>query len=330
MASEDLKPSNLVDRLDGFISQAVKQFGGDTTPIKPGHRIAFHWPPHAVSHDYHVDASSFNERHEVEFRGETLVCFVARTPYGVFGRVDDRWNEARGETVEQVLEALKIGVSPWFDRMDAITACLGRSERYHGFLTDLPSDDLVVLLYCPDRDVAQHALVEIEKRASTGIFTEALIRILNDDQHPHRRIAQWCALDIFEDISAFARTEADQIKVIRAIRDLIWRAEDDYARTIFKAGVVLGGHICSHAAADALLECLRAPSKVGRRSAIHACFHLAEWLPSRRNDIVMRLNACSRTDEDPLLRDFAACIAHDIASGASEHVDEPTFTEEAS
>src|SRR5690606_31653007 len=125
-----------------------------------------------------------------------------------------------------------------FDRMDAITDCLGRDTRYHGHLDDLPPDDLIILLYCPDRDISYHALVEIEKHASSGLFTPALVRILDDNEHPYRRAAQWCALDIFEDIGAFCRTEEEQARVIKAIRDLIWRAEDDYARAIFKAGVV--------------------------------------------------------------------------------------------
>lgn len=320
---------DVVERLESFIQAAVDKAGGDTTPIKPGHRVVFHWPPHAVSHDFHVDADSFHEHREVEFRGETLVCALARTPFGIFGRVEGHWNEARGETVDQVLQELTVGVSPWFDRMDAITATLGRSTRYHGHLNDLPPDDLVVLLFCPDRDVAHHALVEIEKHASTGIFTPALIEILNDERHPQRRSAQWCALDMFEDINAFAPEPKLQTKVIQAIKNLIWRAEDDYARTVFKAGVVLGGHICTNESADALLECLKSPSRIGRRSAVHASFHLAEWLPSRSLEIVKRLRDVARTDPDAHIRDFSEYIAHDIEDGALEHVDEPLFPGES-
>lgn len=328
-ATSPLTSQDLVRRVENLIHAAVEAAGGNTTPNKPDHRIPFHWPPHAVSHDYHVDASSFQEKHQVEFRGETLHCTLARTPFGIFGRVEGHWNEAKGDTVDQVLKELTVGVTPWFDRMDTITACLGREERYHGHLDDLAPDDLVALLYCPNRDVSYHAIVEIEKHASTGLFTDALIRILEDDQHPNRRIAQWCALDMFEDIGSFCQTEQDQLRVIQAIRDLVWRAEDDYARTIFKAGVVLGGHISSNPSAEALFDCLKAPSKIGRRSAVHACFHLAEWLPSRSNDIVARLREVSRNDPDPQIRDFAHYIADDIANEAEEHVDEPEFHDEA-
>ncbi len=328
MESSEFTSNELLVRLETIISLAIEKANGNTKPIKPGHRVPFHWPPHAISHDYHVAASAFNEKHVIQFRGVALECLIARTPFGIFGRVVDLWNEAKADSAEQVLAMLKEGVTPWFDRYDTITDCLGREERFTGHLSSLGYDDLIALLFCPDRDVAHNALIEIEKHASTGIFAPALIRILDEDQHPYRRIAHWCALDLLEDISAFAPTEQEQSQVIRAIKDLIWRAEDDYARAIFKAGVVLGGHICSHESADALLECFKAPSRIGRRSAIHASFHLAEWLPSRRNDIVNRLNEASRIDPDEQLRQFAAAMARDVKAGAADHVDEPIFLEE--
>lgn len=330
MEANPVTPQDLVAKLEDFIKSGVEKANGETKPIKPGHRYPFHWPPHAISHDYHVDAASFNEIHTVGHRGVNLTCKIARTPFGIFGRVEDIWNEAKAETVEKVLEELVAGTNPWFDRFDDITNCLGRTERFTGSIAELPYHELIFLLYCPNRDVAHQALVEIEKQASTGLFAPALIRILDDDKHPHRRIAHWCALDLFEDVAAFAPQEEDQSHVIRAIKDLIWRAEDDYARAIFKAGVVLGGHICSHESADALLSCFKAPSRIGRRSAIHASFHLAEWLPSRKNDIINRLNEVSRSDSDAALRQFAECMARDVRSGAVEHVDEPIFPDEIS
>lgn len=319
---------DILARLEAFIQAGAKNHVGPN-PVKPGHRVVFHWPPHAVSHDYHVDAASFHEKHEVQYRGETLHCTLARTPFGIFGRVEDRWNEARGESVDDVLRELTKGVAPWFDRMDAITQTLDRETRYHGHLDDLPPQDLIVLLYCPDRDVAHHAMVEIEKHASTGLFTPALLRILRDDRHPHRRSAQWCALDMLEDISAFCPAPDDQLPIIDAVKDLIITAQEDYARTVFKAGVVLGGHISTDPAADALLACLDAPHRVGRRSAVHACFHLAEWLPSRAPELVRKLRTRAQIEPDPQLRDFAAWIADDIESGAEEHVTEPTFPDES-
>ena len=88
--------------------------------------------------------------------------------------------------------------------------------------------------------------------------------------------------------------------------------------------------ISNDIAADALLDCLNAPSRFGRRSAIHACFHLAEWLPSRQEEIADRVRQVSVDDPDELLRDFALYIAKDIETNASQHVDEPFFADEAS
>lgn len=80
---------------------------------------------------------------------------------------------------------------------------------------------------------------------------------------------------------------------VKAIRDLIWDAEDDYARTIYKAGVVIGGHLSEKYGAPVLLECLKCPSKFGRRSAIHGLFHVVEWVPAQRNDIVAAIRAAA-------------------------------------
>ena len=154
------------------------------------------------------------------------------------------------------------------------------------------------------------------------MFTDALIHILDDRTHPLRRIAQWCVLDMFEDLPAFCRSPEDEVKAVAGIRDLVWSANDDYARTIYKAGVVLGGHVCSEQSAEALLACMFAPSRVGRRSAMHAVFHLAEWMPEKRDEIVGKLKMASKNDSEPLLRTFAACMARDIESKAPEHVTE--------
>jgi hypothetical protein len=112
------------------------------------------------------------------------------------------------------------------------------------------------------------------------------------------------------------------------MRDLIWDAEDDYARTIYKAGVVLGGHIPHAFGGPTLLECLHAPSKIGRRSAIHGLFHVVEWIPEMREQVVQALNTLSIQDPEPALREFAALLAQDIANGTYDHIEEPIFEDE--
>ncbi|MFX8988315.1 hypothetical protein ABTN23_19740, partial [Acinetobacter baumannii] len=71
----------------------------------------------------------------------------------------------------------------------------------------------------------------------------ALLEILRDREHPMRRIAQWCVLDLFEDLPSYFPDDEGQKQAVDAMSGLLWDAEDDYARTVFKAGVVLGGHV---------------------------------------------------------------------------------------
>lgn len=321
--------SAIVDELRTFIDGALAAAGGDPTPLRPTHRVPFHWPPHPVSADYHVLPSDWSSRAQVELHGEVFEVQVAKTAVGVFGRCERLWNEARGETLEEMLESLKDGCEPFFKRQFAIGQCMGADRRYDGLLQDLSAIDLVKLLYCTDRDVAHEAHTIIETRASTGVYSDALVEILRDRRHPARRVAQWCVLDMFEDLPAFFPTRDGQNRAIDAIKGLMWEAEDDHARTIYKAGVVLGGHICTDAAASALVDCVSAPSKFGRRSAIHAVFHLNEWMPSRKGQILTKLRNAATVDSEPLLQEFAACMVRDIESGANEHVTEPVFIEEA-
>jgi hypothetical protein len=261
--------------------------------------------------------------------GETFDVQVAKTGVGVFGRCERLWNEARGSSVAEMLENLKADCEPYFRRQFAIGKCIGLERRYDGLLQDLTPVDLVKLLYCVDRDVAHEAHTIIETRASSGLYSDALIEILNDRKHPNRRTAQWCVLDMCEDLRAFFSTTTEQNRAIAAIKSLIWESEDDHARTIYKAGVVLGGHICTDPAADALIDCVGAPSRIGRRSAIHAVFHLAEWMPSRKGQILTKLRNAATNDPEPQLRDFAASMVRDIESGAIEHTTEPVFEDEA-
>ncbi|MDI9639337.1 hypothetical protein QPK87_19490 [Kamptonema cortianum] len=321
-----LTQSEVKAYVDQAIERAVVK-AGSTEAVKPSHREVFHWPPHAISYDYHVTPQQWTERTTIEVRGELLDVDLAHTEHGVFGRVENLWNEALADSVDEVLEALVEGCEPWFNRMDAVTEALGRTERYHGHFDDFHAGELVSLLYCTDRDVAHTALVEIEKHASSGVFLEAFLAILNDNRHPYRRSAQWCVLDMLEDVNAFAKTLEDRERIVHAIKNLMWDAPDDYARAIFKAGVVLGGHISDGIAADDLLALFHAPSKFGRVSAVHAVFHLCEWLPEKKDQVLAALEELIGREENLEIKEFAQCMAQDIASGATDHVPEPRFDE---
>src|SRR5262249_30763102 len=160
---------------------------------------------------------------------------------------------------ELMLSQLAKAAEPLFQRQICINECRGLEGRFKGHIRDLNPSDLIKLLYCTDRDVANDAHTEIDTHASQRIFTPALVAILNDRRHPYRRSAQWCVLDLFEDLPSFCRHEDEEEAAIQAMRDLIWDAEDDYARTIYKAGVVLGGHLPHKHGGPILLECLNAP-----------------------------------------------------------------------
>lgn len=324
----ETSPEQIVAALEEFLAASLRDANGETAPIKPAHRIPFRWPPHPVSYDFHVLPSDWTGKATIELHGEKFDVGIARTASGIFGRIETLWNEAKGDDEESMMAALRTGAEPLFARQFAISHCLGQVSRFEGTIRDLPEVEIIKLLYCTDRDVAHEAEIEIEKHASTGQFTDALTHILKDRTHRHRRIAQWCVLDMYEDLPTFCKTRAQESEAIAAIHDLIYSAEDDFARTIYKAGVVLGGHICTHEGADALLDCLKSPSKYGRRSAIHALFHLAEWLPSRRGEIVTFLKNSGSSDPEPILRQFAIHIARDVESGAVEHVTEPVFPDE--
>lgn len=318
---------DLVAALVDFQVQAAAS-AGSTVAVKPSHRVPFHWPPHPISSDYHILASDWTGESTLSTDGETFAVKVARTPHGIFGKVDQLWVDARGDSEQEMLRALELASKPLFERQWAISKTLGLARRFDGHVRELAPLELLKLLYCVDRDVAHDAQVEIESHASTKIFGPALIAILLDACHPQRRSAQWCVLDMFEDLPSFFDGNDDELRAIEAIRGLIWRADDDYARTIYKAGVVLGGHVCTEASAAALISCIEAPSKIGRRSAIHAVFHLAEWMPSKREAILAALNKAGESDPEPSLQTFARSIARDIEANETEHMMEPLFPDE--
>jgi len=316
----------LVRELRAYIDWAVLKNNGVTKANKPGHRLPFHWPPHPVSYSFHVLASDWNSK--TEFTADDGVIYeveVAKTPYGVFGRAPALWHEARGETLAEMLINLKDAAQPLFRRQRCISDCLDLPKRCEGHIAELGALDTLKLLYCKDRDVANDARIQIETRASLHIFGPTLIEILKDRRHPDRRTAQWCVLDLFEDITSYFPTEQERKPAIEAMRGLLWDAEDDYARTVYKAGVVLGGHIPETAGGEALLECLNAPSRIGRRSAIHGLFHVVEWFPETLPRILQALDRVAENDPEPLLRKYADHMAADIRQGNSDHVTEPVF-----
>lgn len=318
----------IVEGLRAYIDRTIEENGGITQAVKPSHRVKFHWPPHPISYSYHVLTTDWTGSGRFDAHGETFEVQVARTRYGVFGRCEQLWLETRGDSLEAMLQAMVEAAEPLFRRQFCISKSLGLTSRFTGHINELSPVSLVKLLYCEDRDVANEARSEIEKHASQHIFTPALIEIIRDNRHPFRRSAQWCVLDLFEDLPSFATKPDEETEALHAIKGLIWDAEDDYARTIYKAGVVMGGHLPHKAGGELLIECLQAPSRIGRRSAIHGLFHTVEWIPDMRESVVSALQASAKEDPDPQLREFAELMARDIAKGDYDHIPEPIFPDE--
>lgn len=321
-------PESLVNSLHDFIQKSVDANGGSTKAVRPGHRIKFHWPPHPVSYDFHVLPAEWVEHTAFEAHGESFYVEVAKNRHGVFGRCQSLWIEAKGETVPGMLKAMAKACEPLFARQFAINKALMHHGRFKGLIRDLPPEDLLKLLYCSDRDVAHQASVEIETHESHRLFTEALIEILKDRRHPNRKIAQWCVLDLFEDLPGFCEDEEQENRAVEAMAGILWDAEDDFARTTFKAGVVLGGHLPHKSGGPVLLRSLKAPSLFGRRSAIHGLFHVVEWQPEMRDEVVAALRGHGAVEEDDQLREFSVLLASDIELAEYDHIPEPVFPSE--
>lgn len=324
-----LSAEDTVRQLREYVERSVEANGGSSQARKPAHRIKFHWPPHPVSYSFHVLATDWTGSASFEAYGETFEVQVARTPFGVFGRAPDLWHEERGDSPEEMLQRLRETCEPLFQRQMAISRALERPGRFTGHVRDLSSVDLLKLLYCEDRDVANEARSEIETHASNRIFFPALVAVLSDRRHPNRRSAQWCVLDLFEDLPSFCDTPDEELAAVQAMKGLIWDAEDDYARTVYKAGVVLGGHIPDAYGGPTLIECLSAPSRIGRRSAIHGLYHVVEWVPDMQEEVVSALRRRSEADPDETLRRYAAAMAEDIERADGDHEQDPIFPEEA-
>jgi len=322
-----LSPQDLVDALHAFIDAAAEK-AGSPRAIKPGHRVKFQWPPHPVGRDYNVHHAAYTEHAFFQAYGEKFEVMVATTRHGVFGRCEALWLEAMGKDERQMLRRMTEAAEPLFKRQMAISRCIGQTARFSGSIRDLCPLDILKLLYCEDRDVANSARIEIETHTANHLFTPALIAILRDRRHPNRRIAHWCVLDLFEDMASYVNDADEEQDAVDAIRGLLWDAEDDYARAVFKAGTVVGGHLNAEIASPVLVECLGAPSRIGRRAAIHGLFHVVEWLPDTRQAIVSVLRGHVDRETDPQLAEFAASIADDLAAGAFDHRPEPIFPDE--
>lgn len=264
----------------------------------------------------------------MSIHGETYEVEVAKTAFGVFGRCPSLWHDARGEDEDEMLVALEDAAEPLYNRYFAVARALGRDDPVKTPIRELEPSEWLQLLYCTDRSLAHEAALHIETHPSPSDFGPALISILQDESHPQRRSAQWEALDIFEDFPTFARSSSVQTEAVEAMKNLLLRCDDDYARTVFKAGVVMGGHICSDEAASALFQCLRSKKPIGRRSSIHAVFHLAEWRPDLKERILEELEYPAGNDPEPVLAEFAQHMIRDIGLGEVDHMMEPTFENE--
>jgi hypothetical protein len=326
--SQDRTAEDLAREIQAYIERSVARAGGSTRAVCPHDRVPFHWPPHPISYEYRIGVDAWTERAEFHAYGERFEVRVAHTPRGVFGRCEAIWHEERGETLEEMLENLRASSEPLFRRQHATSRALEREGRFTDHISELPPEDLLKLLYCEDRDVALEAQTVIETHASTHLFLPALLAILEDRRHPNRRSAQWAVLDLFEDLPSFCSNPAEERRAIEAMRQILWEAEDDFARTTYKAGVVLGGHVAHKGGAEVLLESLDAPSKIGRRSAIHGLFHVVEWIPESKARVVAAIRDAAERDPEPSLREYARRMAEDIESGDLDHVVEPTFPEE--
>lgn len=281
-----------------------------------------------MSYEFHVPATEWRGHTTFVAYGEVFDVKVARTPHGVFGRCEALWHEDRGDDEAEMLRALRASSEPLFRRQLLINKALEQPGRFTGRIADLEPLDLLRLLYCDDRDVSYEAMLEIEAHASSDLFFPALCSILRDRRHPNRRSAQWCVLDLFEDLPSFANGEAEERAAVGDIVSLMWDAEDDFARSIFKAGVVLGGHIPAPFGASALFDVLKAPSRIARRAAIHGMFHAVEWVPEIRDSAVVALREVAETDPEPMLQEFATLMARDIEFQNNDHIQEPMFPDE--
>ena len=329
MMATTTEPLRLKAELEAWVEGQVSLQAGDFRATKPGHYQPWRWPIHPVSYDYHISVSEWHGTATLTHEGQDYPVVVARTPWGVFGRCEALRAEAMGESDEDMLLTLLDTCQPLFARRRQVGTLLQLDGPYQGRMRDLDALSLLKLFYASDRSIAHDAQKELETKGGPAAYGPALISILKESKHKNRRTAQWLVLDLFEDLSSYCPTPGAESEAVQAIRDLIWNSEDDYARTIYKAGVVLGGHICTPEAAEAIVDLMSAPSRIGRRSAMHASFHLCEWMPTRKNQVVETLARASTSDPEPLLRVYSAGLMRDIQNEVVDHLAEPIFADES-
>ena len=316
-------------RLSAFLKSEEERLGGPQPAVKPPHRVPFEWPRASLSARYHIPASAYVGRTTLSLDGQEFPVEVAETEYGVFGRCERFWAEARGANVEAMLANLQAVCMPLWQRQRAVGRALGLDQRVETPISAMEPFDLCRLLYSEDRDVANEAMTVIDEAASRGVWGPALLTIMRDRTHPRRRQAQWCVLDLLEDLRGFFPTMEEQAEALGVLEQFLWDCEDDFARTCYKCGDVLGDHVADDRAADLLLRVLAgAPSPFGRRSAIHGLIHATEWLPQRKEEILAALSQAAECDPHPLLRQYAVVAMDDIrvgAPGLHPHGPEPVF-----
>ncbi len=328
MKATTLDAQQLESDLRSWLNQQASSLGGNFAAIKPDHYRPWHWPIHPVSFNFHIPASEWHGVAAFTEGDESFEVKVARTPWGVFGRCEQLRAEAKGNSVEEMLAELRKICKPLFDRQVQIGSLLGLTERYEGSIRELKPAQKLRLLFASDRAIAHDAQNEIETGGDLCAYGPALITILNESRHPNRRTAQWLVLDLYEDLQSYCPTPESERAAVDAIRNLMWSAEDDYARTIYKAGVVLGGHVCTEHSADTIIDLMSSPSRIARRSAMHASFHLCEWMPAKRHKVLETLHMAAERDAELLLRTYCQGLARDIEREVIDHIAEPIFPDE--
>ncbi len=329
------KTKNLIDQRTQFAKAIIefavddaRRFPATPNPIKPNHYIPWKWPLHPISADYRLSASEWKSSEVVQIAGVDYAVLVATTDFGVFGRCEALRCEAMGKDLATMIANVAKTAKPLLARRKLVGEILRLDGPFTGSIRDLSTLDHLKLFYATDRAIAHDAQAQIETGPNHKLVFDACIEILNDRDHPNRRTAQWLVLDLFEDLPSVASTAQDETVAIDAIYNLIASSTDDFARTIFKAGVVLGGHICTHYCAERLIQLTTAPEKIARRSAVHACFHLVEWLPESKDSVVKAVQYVAESDPEQLLRTFAASVVRDILADEIDHMIEPKFDNE--
>lgn len=321
-------PESLLAELDAFLEMERERNGGPVPALNPGHRRQFIWPRQSIAAQYNVKPTEFTRTVRFESHGEAFDIHVAETAFGFFGRCEALKAEAKGASIDGMLSNLTRELDPLFKRQFAISRTLGFSRRFDGHINELPPGAHLRLLFCEDRDVAYTAMLEIDAHAASGLYTPSLMRILEDESHPMRRSAQWCTLDIFEDLENVCRDKDEYRAAIETVRQFMKTASDDYVRAVYKAGDVLGDHVANYDALEVLEDVLLTGEQpYGRRSAIHGMIHLCEWLPEVKNRCFEALEKAAANDPDQSLRDYAKATIQDIARGGP-HGPEPALVGE--